>query len=73
MIPSVDAKHPRLFVLIGVGVAGLVLATAVALLPLFGPDRQLWGVRIGFVGFLCLVAGVAGYVSIAIFERHPES
>ncbi len=69
------AKHPLLFGFAVVGVVGLVLAAMVALVPVFGPDRQLWSVRLGFLAFVSLVAGLAGYVAIGVFEGRegPES
>ena len=64
-------QHPRLFLLTVVGVIGLLLGGLVALLPLADSGRTVWALRFGFVGFLLLVAGLAGYVAIGVFERQP--
>ena len=63
--------HPRLFLLVVTGLGGLVLGLAVALVPAFGADRTLWGIRIGFVGFVLFAAGASGYLAIGVFDRQP--
>ena len=62
--------HPRLF---GLSVVGTALLVAGAVLGLLagGAGTGRWAVRIGFLGFLLLVFGVAGYVAIGVFERQP--
>lgn len=69
-----QAKHPRLMVLIIagcilIGLAGLLLVLesflSIRLLPL--------SVRVGIIGFLLAIFGIAGYIAIGVFEQRPET
>lgn len=68
---ATDPEHPLLFRLVAAGILGL--AVGGGLVPSDAGGAGVWGLRVGFVGFLLLVFGVAGYVAIAVFERHPEA
>lgn len=67
---SIPFASPRLYRLVVGGVALLVAGVGTVLVdpPTSGSTGTL-GFRIGVIGFLLVVFGVSGYVTIAVFER----
>lgn len=69
-----DVDHPILAILTASGIGVLVLAGLLVVADTFGTMAAgSLGYRIGVLGYLLLAAGVAGYVAVAVFRRHPGS
>lgn len=62
------ARHPRLFVLVLVGAAGVVVGT-VLLLADGAPRPDSLGGRVAALGALVLLYGATGYLAFWIFGR----
>lgn len=60
--------HPRLFGLVAAGAALIALGVALALLGV-----AWWPLRLGVLGAMLLIFGLAGYVAIGAFQRQPGS
>lgn len=69
-----ESAHPRLAIII---VVGVVIMAVAAILALMGSVTELQSTRyslpIAIVGYLLFMFGGSGYVSMWVFERRPES
>lgn len=62
-----QVAHPRLATAVAVGL--VVLATGGVL---WVSGRDVLGLRLVVVGYVVALAGAAGYVSVAVFERRDR-
>lgn len=68
-----ETSHPRLTILVIGGLAFIALAGAITLVDFTGFfDVDWFGFRLGVIGYLLLVSGVAGYLALGVSNRLPN-
>lgn len=69
-----ESAHPRLAIIIAVGVGTIAVA---AILAVLGSVTDLastqYSLPLAVVGYLLFMFGGSGYVAMRVFERRPES
>lgn len=69
-----ESAHPRLALIIAVGVGTIAVAAVLAALgSATDLDVAQYSLPLAVVGYLLFLFGGSGYLAMRVFERRPES